>query len=173
MYEIHYFFTPILDSFEAFDSQHDWHLKPIVNLATAKKLRDRQGLTHNIEMLNASYDRLQRISEDFVTLSLYGRKTSRSFILKLQERLSEKGSFLAYNASIRAEILEELGIKTCDFKEYRSFAKEKLKQELYDYQDHHFASLPASLVLTADEGLQLEKCHHEALQNYLLEAVTA
>ncbi|GBG96058.1 dithiol-disulfide isomerase [Lactococcus termiticola] len=173
MYEIQYYFTPVLDSFEPFDSNYDWHLKPIVNLATAKKLRDRQGLTKNIAMLNASYDRLQRISEDFVSLSLYGRKTSRAFILSLQDRLREPGSFLEYNASMRAEILAELGIEIRDFKEYRQFAKKKLKQELYDYQDQHFASLPASLILTADEGLQLEKCRHEQLQSYLLDKISA
>lgn len=84
MLETHYYFTPILDHLEEFD-HNDWHLYPIVTLPAAKQLRDEEDLPKTISSLNACYDRLQKVSLDYLTVNLYGRKQGRLFLLLLQD----------------------------------------------------------------------------------------
>ena len=87
MFEIHYYFTPLLDTLEVFD-HNDWYLHPIINLRAAKAYRDATALKKNIANLNACYDRLQKITLDYYTITLHGRKYGRRFLLQLQEDLS-------------------------------------------------------------------------------------
>jgi len=77
MHEIHYFFTPILDTLIDFDS-NDWYLYPLVTLETAKKLRDQSSYKKDIEHLNASYDRLHKITLDLITVTLTAENTAGS-----------------------------------------------------------------------------------------------
>ncbi|MFC4653382.1 dithiol-disulfide isomerase [Lactococcus nasutitermitis] len=165
MFEIHYYFTPILDALETFD-ENDWHLCPVLTLVTAKALRDRLELPRNVENLNACYDRLQKISVDFLTVNLHGRKYGRQFLLKLQEKLAEPG-ILAYNDLLRHQILQEIGLRTSDFIIYRDFGKQELALVSQNFHKDNFKQSPAGLIMTDTEYLQLNKCDHHHLQNYL------
>ncbi|AYG01764.1 DsbA family protein [Lactococcus allomyrinae] len=165
MLEIHYYFTPILDHLERFD-QNDWHLHPIVTLPAAKELRDVEDLPKNVASLNACHDRLQKISLDYLTVTLYGRKQGRLFLLLLQDCLSEI-TVLEYTDQIRQKILKKLNISTSDFMEYRQFAKRHLSLDLKDFRENDFHASPSSLVITDKECLHMEKCSHLALQDYL------
>ena len=167
MLEIHYYFTPILDHLESFD-QNEWHLHPIVTLPVAKALRDAENLPKNVTSLNACHDRLQKISLDYLTVNLYGRKQGRLFLLLLQESLLEK-TVLDYNDRLRHQLLKEINVSVTDFMEYRSFAKKHLSIILKDFRNNGFRSSPASLVMTDEEHLQLEACQHGDLQHYLLQ----
>lgn len=167
MLEIHYYFTPILDHLESFD-KNDWHLYPIVNLATAKRFRDAAGLPRNVEHLNAVFDRLQKISLDYLTINLYGRKYGRRFLLNLQDTLSAD-QLLTYNNLIRQQILQKIGLSISDFKIFHKFSKSELKNGLQDFYENHFKQCPASFVLTKTEALQINACEHKLLQNYLIE----
>lgn len=165
MLEIHYYFTPILDHLEKFD-QNDWHLHPIVTLPVAKKLRDAEDLPKNVTSLNACHDRLQKISLDYLTVNLYGRKQGRHFLLLLQELLEET-TVLGYNNQLRWSILKEIKVSTSDFMEYRSFAKKNLSTILKDFRKNNFHDSPASMITTEQECLHIENCPHLDLQNYL------
>ena len=48
-------------------------------------LRDEEDLPKTISSLNACYDRLQKVSLDYLTVNLYGRKQGRLFLLLLQD----------------------------------------------------------------------------------------
>lgn len=165
MLEIHYYFTPILDRMETFD-QNDWYLNPIVTLATAKALRDAQDLPKDVCSLNACYDRLEKISLDFLTVNLYGRKQGRVYLLLLQELLEET-TILDYTGQLRQKILSKIGVSTADFLEYRSFAKKHLSLMLQQFRKYEFEGAPAALIMTEEECLQVENCSHNVLQNYL------
>lgn len=163
--EIHYYFTPILDQLEQFD-QNLWYLYPIVTLATAKELRDTEDLPKNVAALNACHDRLQKISLDYLTVNLHGRKYGRAFLSLLQDLLSEM-TILDYTGQLRQQILSEIGVSTADFMEYRPYAKQHLALILQDFRKNDFQFSPAGLIMTAEECLQVEKCSHANLQRYL------
>lgn len=165
MLETHYYFTPILDHLEEFD-HNDWHLYPIVTLPAAKQLRDEEDLPKTISSLNACYDRLQKVSLDYLTVNLYGRKQGRLFLLLLQDFLKET-TILDYTAQIRQQILQEIGVSTLNFLEYRSFAKKHLALILKDFRKNNFQTSPASLILTDKECLRVENYSHALLQQYL------
>ena len=165
MLETHYYFTPILDHLEEFD-HNDWHLYPIVTLPAAKQLRDAEDLPKNIVSLNACYDRLRKVSLDYLTVNLYGRKQGRAFLLLLQDVLEET-TILDYTVQVRQQILKEIGVSTLNFLEYRSFAKKHLALILKDFRKNNFQTSPASLILTDKECLRVENCSHALLQQYL------
>ncbi|MEY8458864.1 dithiol-disulfide isomerase [Lactococcus ileimucosae] len=165
MYDIHHFFTPILNKFSEFDS-HNWYLYPVATLAAAKELRDSSNLPKNIEYLNASFDRLQKISSDFLTINLHGRKYGRKFILALQERL-ENLSILDYNNQMRHEILSEIQLTTADFVAHRHFAKKQMIKNAQEFYKNDFTQVPATLVYTENECLHIESYPHVIIQNYL------
>ena len=165
MLETHYYFTPILDHLEPFEN-NDWHLYPIVTLPAAKQLRDAEDLPKNIVSLNACYDRLRKVSLDYLTVNLYGRKQGRAFLLLLQDVLEET-TILDYTVQVRQQILKEIGVSTLNFMEYRSFAKRHLALMLKDFRKNDFQASPASLIMTNEECLKIEDCPHALLQQYL------
>ena len=105
MLETHYYFTPILDHLEEFD-HNDWHLYPIVTLPAAKQLRDEEDLPKTISSLNACYDRLQKVSLDYLTVNLYGRKQGRLFLLLLQDFLEENKGLMGVISSLKVKLKE-------------------------------------------------------------------
>ncbi|MFK4959524.1 dithiol-disulfide isomerase [Lactococcus garvieae] len=165
MYDIHHFFTPILNQFSEFDA-HSWYLYPIATLAAAKELRDNSDLPKNIENLNASFDRLQKISSDFLTINLHGRKYGRKFILALQERLDNL-SILDYNNQMRHEILCEIKLTTADFITHRQFAKKQMIKNAQEFYKNEFTQVPSTLIYTDTECLHIENCSQALIQNYL------
>jgi len=166
MHEIHYFFTPILDTLIDFDS-NDWYLYPLVTLETAKKLRDQSSYKKDIEHLNASYDRLHKITLDLITVTLYGRKYGRQFVIEIQKELSSS-NFLDYNNQVRQDILHHLNITTADFIIHRHFTKKYLRETLHEFH-HRFSQSPATLIYPKDcsECLEIEAVSHSTLKNYL------
>ncbi|MDU1630152.1 MAG: dithiol-disulfide isomerase, partial [Lactococcus lactis] len=68
---------------------------------------------------------------------------------------------------IRQQILQEIGVSTLNFLEYRSFAKKHLALILKDFRKNNFQTSPASLILTDKECLRVENCSHALLQQYL------
>lgn len=165
MYEIQHFFTPILDQLVSFDD-NDWYLSPIVNLPLARKTQEAEKLEPSIVQLNACFDRLQKLAEDFVTVSLCGRKAARSFMLKVQEKLAKTG-LLSYNAQMRGEILAELHISISDFSHFRSFAKVRLQEMLYQFHEAGLFQTPASLVWSPQDTLAYEACSQKKIQKLL------
>ncbi|WP_081165353.1 dithiol-disulfide isomerase [Lactococcus garvieae] len=165
MYDIHHFFTPILDQFSEFDS-HSWYLYPIATLAAAKELRDNSEMPRNIENLNASFDRLQKLSSDFLTINLHGRKYGRKFLLTLQDKLKHN-SVLDYNNQMRQEILSDMGLTTADFITHRQFAKKQMMKNAQEFYKNEFTQVPSTLVYTETECLHIEGCSQTIVQNYL------
>lgn len=165
MYEIHHFFTPLLDHFDDFDN-NDWFLHPVITLENAKNYRDYAHFTKNVETLNAVYDRLQKIATDYLTLNLFGRKTGRKFIQKIQEKLT-LSDLLSYNNQVRQTILSEMNIKTADFISHRSFVKHELQHTLHEFYENNGQKTPTAMIYTDDEVLMLENCSHHIVQNYL------
>ena len=166
MPEIHFYFTPLLDELADFIHEKDWYLHPMVNLSQAMLLRDLANLPKTTEALNACYDRLYKISLDFLTVNLHGRKTGRHFLLLLQEML-KPGDVLAYNDLMRNQILHQLGVSAADFKAFRPFSKTTLLEGAQDFYHSHFSQTPAGIVVPAHEELHIDACDQLSLQHYL------
>lgn len=168
MLEIHFYFTPILDKLEqtAFDDENDWYLHPVVNLTTAKILRDRAHLPKTVQALNACYDRINKIALDYLTINLHGRKYGRKFLIELQNELAD-GKILEYSNVARHRILARLGLSTADFKIFRNFSKHALTEDRQDFQRHKFSQTPASIVLTDTEELHVKACTQASLCDFI------
>lgn len=167
MLEIHFYFTPVLNHLEACDG-HDWYLHPVVNLNVAKTYRDQTNFPKTVEYLNASYDRLEKIALDYLTINLHGRKYGRQFLFLLQEKL-EHSTILNYNNLIRQHILVELGLTTAEFKIFRTYSKQRLTECLREFYKHRFTETPASIILTATEELQIASCQLSELTEFIQE----
>ena len=102
MLETHYYFTPILDHLEPFD-HNDWHLYPIVTLPAAKQLRDAEDLPKNIVSLNACYDRLRKVSLDYLNCKSLRTKTRKSFSLIIAGCFRRNDDFRLYSSSSSAD----------------------------------------------------------------------
>ncbi|MDD0140629.1 hypothetical protein PSY44_23775, partial [Shigella flexneri] len=63
-----------------------------------------EDLPKNIVSLNACYDRLRKVSLDYLTVNLYGRKQGRAFLLLLQDVLEET-KILDYTVQVRQQVL--------------------------------------------------------------------
>ena len=165
MYDIHHFFTPLLDEFTEFDN-NNWYLSPVVTLAAAKELRDLHRLPKTIENLNVSFEILEKISKDFLIINLHGRKYGRKFLIELQNRLAVL-TILDYNDGLRQEIIEVLGLARTDFLVHQNFAQQQLIEATRDFYKNGFVQAPASLVYTGRECLKFDSCSQRIIQNYL------
>ena len=116
--EIQHYFTIFADDFGVFDTHtYDWFLHPVVTPTAIKEMRLSYQLPKTIPTYNALFDRVNKVTLDYLTVNFAGRHTGRQFLLALQDEMQGKTP-LDYNNKVLISILHRLRFDVSDFIRY-------------------------------------------------------
>jgi hypothetical protein len=145
MKDIHHFFTPLAENIIV-DQHANWHLHPIITLATVKAVRDDYNLPHDTDTLNQVSAVLNRIGLDMMIANLRGRAKGRLYLTTVQNALAGKTP-LDFTPELRHQVLTDAKLNPVDFDDFDEYAHATLNLELRLYREQGSQALPASLVI--------------------------
>ncbi|MBR6896518.1 MAG: dithiol-disulfide isomerase [Lactococcus sp.] len=154
--EIQHYFTIFADDFGVFDTHtYDWFLHPVVTPTAIKEMRLSYQLPKTIPTYNALFDRVNKVTSDYLTVNFAGRHTGRQFLLALQDEMQGKTP-LDYNNKVLIRILHRLRFDVSDFIRYYHFAQTSLIQEQKNFHSERLTILPSTLIYFQDDVIRID-----------------
>ena len=154
--EIQHYFTIFADDFGVFDTHtYDWFLHPVVTPTAIKEMRLSYQLPKTIPTYNALFDRVNKVTLDYLTVNFAGRHTGRQFLLALQDEMQGKTP-LDYNNKVLIRILHRLRFDVSDFIRYYHFAQTSLIQEQQNFHSERLTILPSTLIDFQDDVIRID-----------------
>ena len=154
--EIQHYFTIFADDFGVFDTHtYDWFLHPVVTPTAIKEMRLSYQLPKTIPTYNALFDRVNKVTLDYLTVNFAGRHTGRQFLLALQDEMQGKTP-LDYNNKVLIRILHRLRFDVSDFIRYYHFAQTSLIQEQKNFHSERLTILPSTLIYFQDDVIRID-----------------
>mgnify|MGYP006992093940 CR=1 FL=1 len=154
--EIQHYFTIFADDFGVFDTHtYDWFLHPVVTPTAIKEMRLSYQLPKTIPTYTALFDRVNKVTLDYLTVNFAGRHTGRQFLLALQDEMQGKTP-LDYNNKVLIRILHRLRFDVSDFIRYYHFAQTSLIQEQKNFHSERLTILPSTLIYFQDDVIRID-----------------
>lgn len=154
--EIQHYFTIFDDDFTSFETQtYDWFLHPVVTPAAIRQIQDTYHLTKNIETYNKIFNRIYKVTLDYITVNFFGRHSGRSFLLGLQEEMDGL-SPLDYNNRILLKLLHQLKFEVSEFIKYYPYAKTSIIEEQRNFNSEGLTILPSTFIYYQDDVIKIE-----------------
>lgn len=154
--EIQHYFTIFADDFGVFDTHvYDWFLHPVVTPSAVRDIRQRYQLKTDTATYNAVFNRIYKVTLDYLTVNISGRHTGRRFLLALQEEMAGLTP-LDYDNHVLIRILHRLKFHVSDFIKHYSLAKTSLIKEQQNFHSEQLSILPSTFIYYEDDVIKLE-----------------
>lgn len=167
--EIQHYFTIFDDDFTNFETQtYNWFLHPVVTPGAVKKLQKTYHLTQDIATYNRLFNRIYKVTLDYITVNFSGRHTGRSFLLALQEEMLGL-SPLNYDNRILLNLLHQLNFDVSEFIKYYPYAKTSIIDEQRNFNSEGLTVLPATFVYYLYDVIKIESLAQRQIFDFLNE----
>lgn len=167
--EIQHYFTIFDDDFTNFETQtYDWFLHPVVTPAAIRKIQDTYRLTKDIDTYNKIFNRIYKVTLDYITVNFSGRHSGRSFLLALQEEMAGL-SPLDYDNRILLKLLHRLKFDVSEFVKYYPYAKTSIIDEQRNFNSESLTVLPSTFIYFQNDVLKIESLAQRQIFAFLNE----
>ncbi|GFH41184.1 hypothetical protein [Pseudolactococcus insecticola] len=170
-YEIQHYFTLFNDDFDFNQLEtatYDWFLNPLITPTAVRNTRDAYHLTKDVTTYNAVFDRLERVTLDFLTVNFAGRKAGRAFLSALQTLMTGKTP-LDYNNQVLRQILHQIDFDVADLIRNHQFARASLIRSQHNFHADKLTILPSSLIydITRNDAVLINYLTQNQVTDYL------